>query len=110
MQLRATAKRLRRSALAVLTVLALLPALLARAQQRGDSSADYRITAQIQAALYRAPTLASNDISVQVRAGVVYLHGLVDTNVQRDEVEQIARATAGVDRIVDSIELRNEVR
>lgn len=71
---------------------------------------DSQITEQLSAGLYRDPTLASNDISVQTRDGVVYLHGIVDTNVQRANVEAQARAIAGVRRVVNSIELRNDVR
>ena len=71
---------------------------------------DHQITEQIRDALYRNPSLASNDISVQTKDGVVYLHGLVDTNVQRVAVEEIVKGFAGVKRVVDSLELRNDVR
>jgi len=76
----------------------------------GAGNVDRQITEQIQAAIYKAPALASNDVSVQTHDGVVYLHGIVDTNVQRAEVEAAARAVAGVRRVVNAIELRNDVR
>ena len=47
---------------------------------------------------------------MQTHAGVVYLHGLVDTNVQRAEVEAMVRSVPGVKRLVDALELRNDVR
>jgi len=71
---------------------------------------DKQISAQIRTALYKNPAFASNDISVQTHDGVVYLHGLVETNVERAAVEELVRATAGVRRVVDSLELRNDVR
>ena len=82
---------------------------------RGDSvnapqDDDRRITDDIRTALYKNPSIASNDISVQARNGVVYLRGLVDTNVERADIEALARGMAGVKQVVDSLELRNDVR
>jgi len=82
---------------------------------RGDSANapqddDRRITEEIRTSLYKNPTIASNDISVQTRNGVVYLRGLVDTNVERADIEALVRGIAGVKRVVDSLELRNDVR
>jgi hyperosmotically inducible protein len=74
------------------------------------ADSDRQITEQIRTALYKNPALASNDISVQTKDGVVYLHGLVDTNVQRAAVKELVQGLAGVKRIVDSLELRNDVR
>jgi len=74
------------------------------------NDSDRQITEQIRTALYKNPTIASNDISVQTRNGVVYLRGLVDTNVERADIEALARGMAGVKRVVDSLELRNDVR
>ena len=71
---------------------------------------DRQITEHIRTALYKNPSIASNDISVQTRDGVVYLRGLVDTNVERADIEALARGMAGVKRVVDSLELRNDVR
>jgi osmotically-inducible protein OsmY len=75
--------------------------------QPGD---DHYITDQIRTALYKNPSIASNDISVQTRNGVVYLRGLVDTNVERADIEALARGMDGVKQVVDSLELRNDVR
>jgi osmotically-inducible protein OsmY len=76
----------------------------------GDNSAnstDTGITEQVRTAIYKHAEFAGDEISVQTRDGVVYLYGLVDTNVERDTAESIARAIPGVKRIVDSIKLRN---
>ena len=35
---------------------------------------------------------------------MVYLHGLVETNVERAAVEELAPTTAGVKRVVDSLD------
>ena len=88
---------------------------LARSDSANAPSDDRRITDdgitdQIRTALYKNPTIASNDISVQTRNGVVYLRGLVDTNVERADIGALARGMAGVKQVVDSLELRNDVR
>lgn len=69
---------------------------------------DVQITAKVQALLDRQPGVFGNDISVQTLDHVVYLHGIVDTDVQREEVVAAARSVAGVARVVESIAIRND--
>jgi osmotically-inducible protein OsmY len=76
----------------------------------GDKPApnpDTNITDQIRTTIFKRAELAGDDINVQTHGGVVYLYGLVDTNVERDTVESIANAVPGVKRVVDTIKLRN---
>jgi osmotically-inducible protein OsmY len=75
-----------------------------------EPSADAQITEQIRSAIFKRPQFAGDDISVQTRDGVVYLHGMVDTNVERADVESLVAQTPGVKRVVNALELRNRTR
>jgi osmotically-inducible protein OsmY len=68
---------------------------------------DAEITASIRAEIGRHAELSDWTIDVQTINGVVYLHGLVDTDPQRQVVESIARETRGVTGVENAIELRN---
>jgi osmotically-inducible protein OsmY len=70
---------------------------------------DAQITAKIEALLYDNKAIAVWDIQVQTLNRTVYLYGLVDTNVQRSFIEDTARETAGVEKVVDSIAIRGNV-
>jgi len=48
-----------------------------------------------------------NLIDVQTLDRVVYLYGLVDTDLERQLAESVARTAPGVVRVVDSIGLNN---
>jgi len=69
---------------------------------------DARIAQQMDAWIEQRSDIFLSDVSVQVRAGVVYLHGLVDTDVQRAAVVDAAQALPGVRRVVDSLVLRGD--
>ena len=72
--------------------------------QPGGCSSDAKITTNVQASLNRHPELGSpNSITVQTRAGVVYLYGEVSAGLDRDAAESLAEKTPGVARVVDSI-------
>lgn len=73
-------------------------------------AADARISADLRAAIFHHAEFAGDDIAVQTHDGVVYLHGVVDTNVERDTAENLAKATPGVKRVVNALELRNVIR
>ncbi|HEX4480397.1 MAG TPA: BON domain-containing protein [Rudaea sp.] len=68
---------------------------------------DAEITANIKAEIDRHDELTDWTIDVQSINGVVYLHGMVDTDPQRRLVEDIARETRGVMGVENAIELRN---
>ena len=75
----------------------------------GDACvADADITRNIETSIRDHKELTDWTIEVQTIDGVVYLHGLVDTGLQRDLVESIARETRGVQGVENSIELRNQ--
>lgn len=69
---------------------------------------DAAITASIEHQLEGRSDVFANDISVQTLDHVVYVRGLVDTAVQRDTILTIARQAPGVERVVDSLVLRND--
>jgi len=74
-----------------------------------QSADDANIAVSIATALDTAPALGGeSSIQVQSIGHVVYLHGLVDTNLQKALVESIAEKTPGVERVVNSLELHNE--
>lgn len=74
----------------------------------GDACvSDAEITSVVESSIHAHSELTDWTIEVQTIHGVVYLHGLVDTGLQRDLVESIARETHGVQGVENSIELRN---
>ncbi len=68
---------------------------------------DAEITANIKADVSQHAELTDWTIDVQTINGVVYLHGTVDTEPQRQLVEDIARETRGVKGVENAITLRN---
>jgi osmotically-inducible protein OsmY len=78
---------------------------------RCDSAAcadDARIARQMDAWIEHRGDIFESDVAVQVRAGVVYLHGLVDTDLQREEMVAAARAIPGVRSVVESLALHSD--
>ena len=69
---------------------------------------DAQITAKVQMLLDHQAGVFLSDISVQTLDYVVYLRGLVDTNVQREEIIAAARSVPGVYNVVESIVIRND--
>jgi len=53
---------------------------------------------------------AANSVRVQTVDQVVYLNGQVDTELQRELAESLARVVPGVKRVVNSINLSYEGR
>ncbi len=68
---------------------------------------DAEIVANIEAEIGRHSDLTDWTINVQSNNGIVYLHGMVDTDPQRQLLEDIAREIRGVMGVENAIELRN---
>lgn len=69
---------------------------------------DAPITAAVEAQLQHYPVLqAPNSVRVQTLNHVVYLYGLVDTDLERELAESVAVAATNGARIVDSIAVNN---
>jgi osmotically-inducible protein OsmY len=65
---------------------------------------DAGLTARVEAQIQQYPALeAPNSVRAQALDHVVYLYGLVDTDLERELAESVATAAAGGARIVDSI-------
>lgn len=71
----------------------------------GDAS----ITASIEARLRENRAIEEWGIRVQTLDHVVYLYGLVDTNLERSIIESTALEQPGVVRVVNSIAIRGNV-
>jgi osmotically-inducible protein OsmY len=72
---------------------------------------DVQITADVRALFDRHPELGpSGLLSVQTLDGVVYLYGVVDTDLVREEAESIASQARGVKKVVNSLGVTNSGR
>ena len=69
---------------------------------------DAQITAAVTALLDQHPGVGSpGAVSVQTLNGVVYLYGIVDTDLMREDAEQIARQAPHVKKVVNSLGVLN---
>jgi osmotically-inducible protein OsmY len=67
---------------------------------------DAEITAQVRALFDQHPALEPpNLLEVQTLDHVVYLSGVVDTDLERQMAESVAHEAKGVKKVVDSIGL-----
>jgi osmotically-inducible protein OsmY len=73
-------------------------------------AADNAITADVTAQFARYPSLTANSVRIQTLDQVVYLTGLVDTDVERLLAVSVAGDVPGVARVVDSISVNNVSR
>lgn len=65
---------------------------------------DAKITADVQALFDQHPALQPpNVLSVRTLDHVVYLSGLVDTDLERQMAESVALQAAGVSKVINSI-------
>jgi osmotically-inducible protein OsmY len=72
----------------------------------GGCPGDAEITAEVRALFDQHPILqAPNLVEVQTLDHVVYLNGLVDTDLQRQTAESLALEARGVAKVVNSIGL-----
>ena len=70
----------------------------------GGCPGDAKITAEVQALFDEHPALEPpNLLHVQTLDRVVYLTGLVDTDLERQMAESVALQAAGVAKVVNSI-------
>jgi hypothetical protein len=73
-----------------------------------ESPEDGAISAQVRTLLERSPALdAPNLISVQTRAGVVYLRGLVATPYQIEAACSLAARVPGATRVANLLSIDN---
>ena len=70
---------------------------------------DAQITAAVIALLDQHPGAAGSPgaVSVQTLNGVVYLYGVVDTDLMREDAERIALQAPNVKKVVNSLGVQN---
>jgi osmotically-inducible protein OsmY len=74
----------------------------------GGCAGDAKITSDVRTLFNQHPAWEPpNLIDVQTRDHVVYLYGVVDTDLERQMAESVARSAPGVVRVVNSIGLFN---
>jgi osmotically-inducible protein OsmY len=72
----------------------------------GGCPGDAEITAQVRALFDQHPALKPpNQLDVQTLDHVVYLNGVVDTDLERQMAESVAHEAKGVAKVVNSIGL-----
>jgi osmotically-inducible protein OsmY len=77
----------------------------------GGCPGDAETTAAVQAEFARHAELQPpNVLNVQTIDGVVYLYGLVDTDLQRQIAESVAKQTPGVAKVINSIGVSGNAR
>ena len=77
----------------------------AAAQKAGDRLTDGWLTTKIQAQYFADKDIKARYIDVSTRDRRVTLDGYVDSQVQRDRAEQIARNTEGVGAVDDRLKI-----
>jgi osmotically-inducible protein OsmY len=68
---------------------------------------DAQISADVYALFDKHQSLAPGAVSVQTLDGVVYLYGVVDTDLMRTEAQEIAMQAPHVKKVVNSIGVQN---
>jgi hyperosmotically inducible protein len=77
----------------------------------GGCAGDAEITAAVRAEFVKHSELQPpNVLNVQTIDGVVYLYGLVDTDLQRQIAESVAGQTPGVAKVINSIGVSGNAR
>lgn len=67
---------------------------------------DSLITAKIKAALLEDKLIKSQDVKVETRKGDVQISGFVDTQIQIDQIAQIAKGIPGVASVANSMTVK----
>ncbi|MGH9356716.1 MAG: BON domain-containing protein [Terriglobia bacterium] len=86
--------------LAVVLVLALVAGACSH---RPDASSDQAVASAIQAKLYQNPDLKPLSVNVASNGGVVTLTGAVNAPLQKLAIDDLARNTQGVSRVIDQL-------
>jgi hypothetical protein len=71
---------------------------------------DEKLVEAVTANIHSHSALLTDHLRVQSEDGVVYVYGLVSTNVELVDVEEVAKATPGVKRVVNMCAVDNVQR
>jgi osmotically-inducible protein OsmY len=87
--------------------LSLLLAACAEDCRQGPCSPDERLVEAVRANIAKHPALMTDTIRIQADNGTIYLYGLVSTDLERYELEDVAKATPGVSKVVNNCAVDN---
>jgi hyperosmotically inducible protein len=73
------------------------------AESAGTVATDAAVTTAVKSKLLADPAVGGLKIDVDTRGGIVTLSGTVSTRAEADQAVKLARATDGVDRVVDKL-------
>lgn len=74
-----------------------------------DCGSDRRITADVEQLIDRTPALmGSVPITVQTNNGVVYLNGLVETDLERYMAENTAREAPNIAMVINDVAVQEK--
>ena len=76
----------------------------------GGCPGDAEVTSQVRALFSQYPVLAPGSVDVHTWDHVVYLYGLVNTEMERRMAESVAGEAAGAQRVVNLIGVNNGSR
>lgn len=97
---------LRRSAVAVATVVALVGCASSPAPENvGEYAEDATVTARVKTALRNDPMLDATAINVETYDGVVQLSGFVGAPADRPRAAEVARGVSGVKAVDNALRL-----
>jgi osmotically-inducible protein OsmY len=75
----------------------------------GGCQGDALIKQHVDQMIYDNKAIQPFSITVQAKNGVVYLYGIVDTQLQKNVIEEETGKIQGVKRVVNSITVRGNV-
>jgi osmotically-inducible protein OsmY len=78
---------------------------VATGREAGDRMGDGWITTKIQASYFLNTDIRGRDINVDTKNNIVTLNGVVRTEAEKQEAEQIAKETDGVTRVVNNLKV-----
>jgi osmotically-inducible protein OsmY len=100
---------LRAFALVALSGCVLAACSTAPACPSGGCQGDALIKQRVDQMIYDKKAIEPFSITVQAKNGVVYLYGIVDTQLQKNILEEETTKIPGVKRVVNSISVRGNV-
>jgi osmotically-inducible protein OsmY len=72
-----------------------------------ERPADERLEEAVRASIDQYPALLVDHLTVRSENGVIYIYGLVSTYVEYVDVERVAKATRGVNQVVNVTSVDN---
>jgi osmotically-inducible protein OsmY len=71
---------------------------------------DSLIRITIDSKLMADPEVSSRNVNIHVYEGVVTLSGIVESQIARDEAEDLAKSVDGVVKVINEIQVGEKVR